>query len=172
MQRLRWSLKSNVWVQWQIALVLKGLAPRLLCILRANRMCLNEINLWPLNLGLVLLYGRSTLQHSDLLLLYFLTMQYSTIAHCTALQPSGRISFIHRRSLGSTTLWSTQEAEYPSSDHTFPAKSTLSSLVQRLSSVSKCFLIWDRDVLTLMVFSRFECYLLIPHKKKIGQCFF
>lgn len=50
-------LKSNVWVQWQIALVLKGFALRLLCILSALRMCLSEINLWHLNLGLVLHYG-------------------------------------------------------------------------------------------------------------------
>lgn len=94
-------LKSNIWVQWQTAFVLRGFALRLLCNLSALRMCRNEINLPHLNLGLVLHYGRSTLRLSDFLLFLSLTLQH--VIHHAALQPSGRMLFTRRRSLGSTS---------------------------------------------------------------------
>ena len=156
-RHLIYLLKSNGWVQWQIALVLKGFALRLLCILSALRMCLNQINLWHLNLGLVLHYGRGTLQVLDFIL--FLS---DSAAHYSSHSPATQWeNFIYpQEETGQhSPLWSMQEAEFPGGD-ALPAKSTLLSLVRRLSSVSKCFgVLRNRDILTLDVI--FQIWMLL-----------
>lgn len=154
-RRLVYLLKSNVWVQWQTALVLKGFALRLLCILSALRTCLNEIHLWHLNLGLLLHYGRSTPQLFD-----FLLFLPDSAAHYSSHSPATQWeNFIYpQEETGQhIPLQGTQEAEFPSGD-ALPAKSTLPSLVWRLSSVSKCFHVL-RNILTLDVI--FQIWMLL-----------
>lgn len=149
-------LKSNVWVQWQIALVLKGFALRLLCILSALRMCLNEINLWHLNLGLVLHYGSTLRRWFPSVSISDSAARYSSHSPATQWE---NVIYPQEETGQHIPLRSAQEAEFPSGE-ALPAKSTLPSLVQRLSSVSKCFCVLrNRHILILDII--FQIWMLL-----------
>lgn len=113
---------------------------------------LNEINLWHLNLGLVLRYGRSALRLSDFLLFLSLTLQL--IIHHRALQPRGRVLFTHRRRLESTAEqaggWVAQRWCFACKEH--------SALIS--TEPLKCFhALRNRDILTLDVI--FQIWMLL-----------